>query len=160
MVAREQAPLQQTMIKRKPLKIRKVPSKGKKRRKKGEITKLKEKLWQLCRAIIIQRYGNDCYTCPAKGLQGANLQGGHFISSSICSVELRYSLDNIRPQCFSCNIHKSGNWLSYETHLKADGMDVEALKRRNEATKGIVYKREWFEDTISLYQKLLETTSS
>lgn len=140
-------------------KAKKTPSGGnfapKKRRKKTDLAKAKAKLWKLCKQIIFQRHGNDCYTCPSKNLQGSNCQLGHFISSSICSTELRYDLRNLRIQCFSCNIHKSGNWVEYEKHLKADGVDVEYLKRRNEETKGEQYRLDWYEEKIEHYEALL-----
>lgn len=111
-----------------PLK-RKAPLRKK---SKTPLTKLKDQLWQLCRAIIFKRYGNDCYCCGATGLAGSNRHLGHFIPSSVCSTELRYSLDNLRPCCYRCNIHLSGNWPAFEAHLISDGIDVEALKRRIE----------------------------
>lgn len=124
-------------------------------KKQASITKLKAKLWSLCRQIIFQRYGNTCYTCSATNLSGSNLQCGHFISSSVCSHELRYSLDNLRPQCFRCNINLRGNWPSYEQHLIRDGIDVEALKRRNEETKGKLYGRQWIIEQIALYETMI-----
>src|SRR5437588_614638 len=86
--------------------------------RKDTVGKLKIKLWQLCRAIIFKRYGNDCYPCGAVALIGGNLHLGHFIPSSVCSAELRYDLDNLRPSCYRCNIHLSGNWPAYEAHLR------------------------------------------
>lgn len=129
----------------------------KSRTKKTPLKKLKAHLWQLCREIQIKRYGSDCYTCPSKDLQGSNRHLGHFISSSICSTELRYSLDNLRVQCYSCNIHKSGNWLAYERHLLSDGIDVQELKDRNELTKGLMYREDWYENKIAEYTQLLST---
>jgi len=127
-----------------------------KRRKKGEITKLKAKLWALCRDIQIKQYGNTCYTCGAKDLKGANLHLGHFITSSLCSVEMRFHLENLRPQDYRCNIHLSGNWPAFETHLIQEGKNPQTLKDRNEATKGVVYPKQWFLDKITEYTKLLE----
>jgi hypothetical protein len=131
--------------------------KGNKRKKKSPLSKLKKELWQLCREIQIKRYGSDCYTCTAKDLKGSNRHLGHFISSSICSTELRYSLDNLRIQCYSCNIHKSGNWLAYEQRLrKEQGISfVEELKERNEKTKGGMFREDWYEQRIREYRELL-----
>lgn len=130
-----------------------------KRKPKPPLKKLKATLWQLCREIQIKRYGSDCYTCPAKALEGSNRHLGHFISSSICSTELRYSLDNLRIQCYACNIHKSGNWLAYERHLIADGIDVQELKDRNEKTKGGMYRDDFYIQKIAEYQSILNSLS-
>jgi hypothetical protein len=146
------------MLRRTPLK-RKTPLKrGTVRLKKARtdsVGKLKKKLWQLCRAIIIARYGNTCYTCGAAGLVGSNLHVGHFISSSVCSAEMRYDLANLRPQDYRCNIHLSGNWPAYEAHLIRDGIDVAELKRRNEQTKGMKADVLFYQAKIAEYSALL-----
>jgi len=123
---------------------------------KTPITKLKKKLWQLCRSIIIKRYGNTCYPCGAFGLSGSNLHIGHFIPSSVCSAAVRYDLENLRPSCYRCNIHLSGNWPAYEEHLKRDGIDVEALKQHNRDTQGMKADNVWYEAKISEYEGILE----
>lgn len=146
------------MQRKTPLKRKTPLRRGTKRLAKqrlDSIGKLKKQLWQLCRAIIISKYGSHCYTCPARELVGSNRHVGHFISSSVCSTELRYSLDNLRPQCYACNIHRSGNWPAFEAHLKADGIDVEDLKRRNEKTKYRKYDVVWYRGKIAEYQALL-----
>jgi 5-methylcytosine-specific restriction endonuclease McrA len=132
---------------------------GNKRKKKPQLKRLKEQLWKLCREIQIKRYGSDCYTCPSKALEGSNRHLGHFISSSICSTELRYDLDNLKIQCYACNIHKSGNWLAYENRLKREHGDafVQNLKERNEQTKGEMYRADWYEEKIKTYQTILES---
>lgn len=126
------------------------------RKKKTDLQRAKDKLWKLCKEITLKRYGNDCYTCPSKDLQGSNCQLGHFISSSICSAEMRYELRNLRIQCYSCNIHKSGNWPVFEKNLKRDGIDVDYLKRHNEETKGEQYDTIWYTEQIERYQLLLD----
>jgi hypothetical protein len=125
----------------------------KKRRKKGDITKLKEKLWQLCREIQKKKYGTICFTCKKFIEKGIHL--GHFITSSTCSVELRYDLNNLRPQCYHCNINLSGNWVAFEAALKEEGIDIEQLKVRNTATKGKPYPVEWFASQIETYKQLI-----
>lgn len=157
------------VMKRTPLK-RKTPLKAKKRlsarpkpkkavktrkkNKKPSMRQLKDKLWKECRRIIIERHGNNCFTCGNTNLSGSGLHCGHFISSSICSVEIRYSLENLRPQCYACNIHRSGNWVAFERNLLRDGIDVEALKQRNEDTKGLQYDSTWYLQKIEEYRKL------
>lgn len=121
---------------------------------KSELQKLKDKLWELCKQITRKRYGHNCYTCLSFV---EHPHTGHFISSSICSTELRYDLDNLRPQCYVCNIHKSGNWLAFEKRLIQDNGKkfVENLKKRNEKTKGLKYDVLWYKEKISEYEKLI-----
>lgn len=123
--------------------------------KKPTTSKLKKQLWALLREIAFIKYGTNCYTCGATSLVGSNRHLGHFITSSTCSVELRYSLDNLRPQCYRDNIHLSGAWMAFEAHLKADGIDVEALKQRNRDTIGKMYDRLWYEKKLIELSTLL-----
>ncbi len=147
------------------LKTRRLQSKGlkrpispKKRRKSGEITKLKKALWKLLRENAINTYGRTCFTCARESLEGGNCQLGHFITSSTCSTELRYDPRNLRIQCYHCNINLSGNWIAFERNLLRDGQDIAELKARNAATKGKVYTADWFRAQISNYEKLATQT--
>lgn len=117
------------------------------------VTKLKKQLWEECKRIIRARHGFTCYTCGAKT---DHPHTGHFIPSSICSAEMRYSLDNLRPQCFRCNIHLSGNWVAYEAHLIVDhGRDFpEQLKQKNRDTIGQQYDSLWYEAKLKEYQQI------
>lgn len=131
-------------------------------RGRSELKKAKETLWQLCRAITKKLYPHNCYTCGKFLTDGtADFHTGHFIPSSICSTELRYSLDNLRPQCSGCNVWKSGNWVAYEKHLIADKGEgyVRELKKRNEETKGKKYDIFWYQDMIHKYELFLKELS-
>ena len=147
-------PLKQTGFKKTTPKPKKRLKRKNKRSKTPSIRLLKQKLWKECRRIIINRHGNNCYTCASADLSGSGLHAGHFIPSSICSAEMRYDLENLRPQCFACNIHRSGNWVAYERHLIRDNIDVEALKQRNEDTKGEKYDHHWYSAKINEYKEL------
>lgn len=136
----------------------------KKRRKSGEITLLKKKLWQLCKEIvrkcsIIDSGALRCYTCPKGPLEPKNAHTGHFIASSLCSTEMRYNLANLAIQCYNCNINKSGNTLQFRLNLIRDhGAEfVDELWSRNEATKGQIFPTSWFKDKILQYTKILES---
>lgn len=145
-----------TPLKRKtPLRARapfKRHTKPKVKRKKSDLQKLKARLWTLCREVTRKRYGNTCFTCGKTGLEGSNWQTGHFVSSSICSTALRYDLKNLRPQCYNCNINKSGNWIAFEYNLQRDGVDVQELKSENERTKGLMYREDWYMSKIVEYE--------
>lgn len=139
-----------------PLRTKKRPTRqigGNKRKPKTDLKKLKEQLWELCRKIVKLRYPHRCYTCSKQLIDGtSDFHTGHFIPSSVCSVEMRYSLDNLRPQCSSCNVWKSGDWLSYETHLIQDGINPQTLKDRNQATKGLQYDTTWYRKKVEEYE--------
>ena len=148
------------MIKRTPLKRKTPLNRGKKALKssgklrkvgKQPISKLAKKLWELCRKIVKATYPHKCYTCGKTLIEGtADFHIGHFIPKSVCSTELKYSLDNLRPQCSACNIWKSGNWPAFEKHLIEDKGEqfVIDLKKRNIETKGLKYGYFWYEKEI------------
>lgn len=135
-----------------------------KRRKKGELTKLKLKLWELCkqitRSMCVQPDGTwICYTSGKTIVYPKDAHTGHCIPSSLCSVELRYDLKNLRVQSYDQNINKNGNPLQFERNLIRDHGQayMDDLWNRNEATKGKVYPKEWFETKINDYQLLLDS---
>ena len=137
-----------------------------KRRRKGKITKLKDRLWELCKAITRARYIQPdgtwiCYTSKKRILLAKNVHTGHFIAASLCSVELRYDLKNLRPQSYNENINHSGNALQFERNLIEDhGVEyVAELWLRNQLTKNKVYPPEWFSAKIQEYQSLLTELS-
>lgn len=127
------------------------------RKSKTPLAKAKDKLWELCKKITRLQYGNICYTCGKTGLEGSNWHTGHYITDSVCSAELSYALDNLRPQCYHCNINLSGNWPSFETNLLRDHgrKYIENLKKRNQATKGLKYDILWYQAKIQEYEALL-----
>lgn len=127
------------------------------RKSKTPLAKAKNKLWELCKQLTRDVYGNTCYTCGKGGLEGSNWHTGHFITDSICSAELSYDLRNLRPQCYHCNINLSGNWLAYEQRMRDEcGQEfIDELKTRNQATKGLKYDILWYQEKIKQYQELL-----
>lgn len=135
-----------------------------KRRKKSELTKGKEKLWELCKKITRKRYQREdglwtCYTSEVTLDEPSRVQTGHFIPSSLCSMELRYDLKNLRPQSFRENINHSGNPHQYRRNLIRDHGEeyVKELEERNEKTKGGNYGLFWIKQKIEEYEKLLKS---
>jgi hypothetical protein len=80
------------------------------RKSKSETRKTQDELWQHCRRITLKKYAepHTCFTCE-KPVSGSNRQLGHFIPNSVGGALLRYNLDNLRIQCYYCNINLGGN---------------------------------------------------
>ena len=134
------------------------------RRKKGELTKAKLRVWELCkqitRAECIKNHGKlVCYTSGKTLVFSKDAHTGHYITSSWCSIELRYDLKNLRVQSYDENINKNGNTLQFRENLIRDhGVEyVDELWTRNKATKGRPYLLQWFLDKESAYKALLST---
>lgn len=128
--------MRRTWIKRKtPLKRSKTRLR---KESKQSISKIQRDLWQLCKAIIRAKYGNTCYTCGKTGLEGSGWQTGHFIPKSVGGALLKYHLNNLRPQCYRCNINLSGNGaVFYKLLVEREGqMYVDTLfSLKNQTTK-------------------------
>ena len=143
-------------------KRKKSPSKRVKKKKAPSLRLLKNKLWAECKRIVRLRYQQPhntwrCYTCDNHLDAPVKAQTGHFIPSSVCSTEIRYDLDNLRVQCYRCNINLSGNWIEYEKRLnKEKGKDfTKQLKERNESTKNQMYRADWYTNKIEEYKQIL-----
>lgn len=129
------------------------------KKKPIKLSLLKNKLWEECKRIIRLRYIRPdgtwkCYTCDARLDIPSKAQTGHFIPSSVCSTEMRYDLGNLRVQCYRCNINMSGNWIEYEKRLNLEmGAEyTQTLKSRNESTKGLMYREDWYRMYIENYK--------
>lgn len=91
---------------------------------KQPISKIQNKLWDICRQIIKKKYGNVCYTCGKTGLEGSNWHTGHFIPKASCGAHLKYDLRNLRPQCYHCNLNLGGNGtLFYRNMIEREGRE-------------------------------------
>ena len=81
--------------------------------KKVPITRLKKKLWELCKQIVRKRDGPVCFICGKRGLEGSGWHTGHLNPSSVCGLYLRYDLRNLGSSCYNCNINLGGNGAAF-----------------------------------------------
>lgn len=79
------------------------------KKSKSSVSKIQRDIWELCKQIVRKQFGNECYTCGAKGLVGSNWHTGHLIPKASCGAYLKYDLRILRPQCYHCNINLGGN---------------------------------------------------
>lgn len=88
--------------------------------KKITITSVKKTLWEECRKFAKAKYvkdgGHFCFTC-SKPIEKANCQLGHFIPSSVGGALLRYHPENLKLQCYYCNINLGGNGSEFYRRL-------------------------------------------
>jgi hypothetical protein len=105
----EKAAKEKAKIKRKEKREKKALS------HKVLITKLDQVFSQYVR---ISRIGKDglvpCFTCEGK-YPWKQIQCGHFQSRRYLSV--RFNEDNCRPQCYACNVGKSGEQFRFGINL-------------------------------------------
>lgn len=123
--------------------------------KKPTPKQLKKKLWELCRKVMDTRYQAECYTCGRK-IEGSNKQLGHLIPSGTCGALLRYHLDNLRWQCYNCNINLGGNSAEFYRRMEAEKGTVFmnylfSLKNQSVKADEIFYQK-----LIKEYEELLK----
>ncbi len=123
-----------------------------KRKSKSPIRKVQDELWQECRRIVKERYiknncAHFCFTCD-KIIEGSNCQLGHFIPNSVGGALLRYNLDNLRLQCYYCNINLGGNGSEFYRRL--------VLEKGQEHVDKLFQLKGQTTKAIDHYLKLLE----
>jgi hypothetical protein len=135
---------------RKPRKIRKTVS------RKRTLSKIKKELEALQKKLVIKIFGNDCYTCPQKNLEGANCQLGHVPwprsdLGPMAKFDTRYT----RIQCFRCNINLGGNGAKAYERMQKGHIDLDYLRKESDKQKGKPVKISWYENKIAEYKKEL-----
>jgi hypothetical protein len=88
-----------------------------KKKSKQKISTLQVKLWNECKRIIREKYGNTCYTCGATNLSGSNWHTGHLFAKASLGAFLKYDLRVLRPQCYNCNINQGGRGADFYSKM-------------------------------------------
>lgn len=145
-------------------KFRKAPVRRKKASRKRvsakprtiPVSKLKKQLEALQKQVVIQLYGNSCFTCEATNLEGKNCQLGHVPwPRTDLSTKAKFSHEYTRIQCMVCNIHKGGAGAKAWVRMHAQGIDMDLLRENSDREKGKTVPRAWFEEKIAHYQQKL-----
>lgn len=85
--------------------------------KKESVSTWKKKAWVVFSKWVRERDNWTCYTCGKYGGVGtAYMHAGHFISRSANAT--LFSEDNVRAQCYYCNIRARGNVKEFSYRLK------------------------------------------
>lgn len=122
--------------------------------KKIPISRYRNKLWELCKSHARNKINSDrCFTCDRIGLSGSNQQTGHFIPSACGGALLRYHPNNLRIQCFHCNINLGSNGSEYYRRLVRD-------IGQKEVDKLFVLKERSISANTIFYQKMIELYTS
>jgi len=90
--------------------------------KKVTLSKIKKKYWEKLSRKVKEIHSNGegnciCFTCgsPLK-IGTSNCQAGHCYPQGAYPA-LRWNLDNIRPQCFNCNVIHHGRIHEFKEKL-------------------------------------------
>ena len=123
-------------------------------RKKGtqKVSILKRKLWTQFALFIKRRDNNICFTCGRKS-EGSGSHAGHFIPKSVGGLGLYFHEENVKAQCYNCNINLSGNQYIFGQKLGKDIVD-KLYKLKQQTTK---FSAEDYQSKIEHYTRLNNT---
>ncbi len=127
-----------------------------KRKSKSEIRKIQDKLWQLCRELTFEKYGDTCYTCNATGLKKQNRQCGHMWAKASLGAYLKYDLRVLRPQCYRCNINFGGNGAVFYKKVLEEIGEEEMQKLEQDRNK-IVNAKDHYLKLIEEYESTINS---
>jgi len=110
-------------------------------KKQKTLSKLKKDLWKVFALYIKLKYSIDneytkCFTCDAPLKIGtSNCQAGHYYTKKGYPA-LYFNENNVRPQCYHCNINLSGNTVIFgerlENEIGTDQMEHLKILRHNQ----------------------------
>lgn len=120
--------------------------------KKKSISQLKKKLWNIFSQYIRKRDKGICFTC-GRYAEGSGYHAGHFIQKSVGGIGLYFHPDNVRGQCYNCNINLGGNQYIFGQKL-GEKKAKELYAMKGKVTKWTV---EDYEEKIKEYQEKLST---
>ncbi len=139
--------------------------KMKKKPSKKKLTTLSNKLWTLISRYVRMYYADEwgmvnCYTCSERMFWSRSgrqedvgwAQAGHCFTQGAHKAT-KFDLDNIRPQCYKCNINNGGQGAIFRGNLQREhGMEwVNALERKaKQSYRGDAF---WLEEQIKIYKE-------
>ena len=125
------------------------------KKSKQSISKIQRDIWEQCRRIVFERDNIDgkidCYTCPAKDLQGSNRQLGHVpYPKATLSAFLKYDLRLLKYQCMRCNCHMGGMGAeAYRRMLEENGQEfMDQLQKDRQVS---VKAMDWYLQLLEKY---------
>lgn len=130
---------------------------GERKKKSESVSVLKKKLDEVYSLYIRNKYADsdglvECYTCEVKK-PVKEMQNGHFYSRAKNST--RWEDDNCRPQCYSCNVAKKGNYIVYTEKMQQELGEEKYQALKDLANSTFQVKSLWLQEQIAFYKKLL-----
>ena len=125
-----------------------------KKKSKSPLKKAEDALWELCKQITRKRWGNSCYTCPAKNLGGRNWQTGHMWAKAALGAYMKYDLRILKPQCLLCNLRRGGMGAQFYANMLRE-IGPEAMEKLEQDRN--VYRKSFdhYLMLIEEYKKIL-----
>ena len=125
------------------------------------ITWLTKELDRVFSQFIRLKYSNKegvvfCYTC-GHFTHYKKIHAGHFISRWYKAT--RWNENNVRPQCFMCNIYKKGDSVKFRINLIQEIGEKEVEKMEDESARFIkrgAVEKEWMEQKINYYKQQIK----
>lgn len=132
----------------------------KKTKKQPTLGKLKTQFWDVFSLYIKKKYTKDgilkCYTCGAELVIGtSNCQGGHYYTKKGFPA-LYFHENNVRTQCYHCNISLGGNVNIFREKLLQE-IGEEGIRELDEKRHGqIKITKSEYLNLISIYKEKIK----
>ena len=126
-------------------------------KKEKSLPKLKAELWKWFSLFIKLKYSKDyeycnCYTCGQRIKIGTlNCQAGHYYTKKGYSA-LYFDENNVRPQCYHCNINLSGNTVIFGEKLEQEIGSEEMNRLKEHRHDSIKLMKYDYLDLIDIYK--------
>lgn len=125
------------------------------------LSKLKEELWTQVSIYVRLSASVDgyceCYTCgavkPWRALTNG-IQAGHLFRRG--RLATRFDLDNIRCQCYECNVIKNGNYTVFHKKAIAEMGLKKHMQLYNKSLLTVKLTRSNYETETDLYKEMNE----
>ncbi len=119
---------------------------------KEKLSALKKKADSVFSLYIRLRDGGRCYTCGCvKDIK--QMQAGHYITRQC--LALRYDCANVNTQCYSCNVCKHGDMVTYREKLIADYGEAVVKHLENRRYESVKYTAEDYHNIIDYFREQL-----
>lgn len=142
------------------IKAQKKAVKSVKKPKPRTMKSIEKELWELCRQIrytLDNKDGRiDCYTCRAWDIQSSNRQLGHCRPKGACHAWGKYNLDNLRFQCYKCNINWGGMGSEFRRRLIEENGEAYVTDFERQDSQTIVNARDHYLLLIEQYKLQLK----
>lgn len=93
-----------------------------------------------------------CYTCP-KSAPIKSMQNGHYVSRSV--RKLRWEPNNMRPQCYGCNVMHHGQPITFRENLLKELGEEYVSNLENLRHELFNPSDEWLSQQIQSYTHLI-----
>lgn len=121
--------------------------------KNWTLGKWKKEFWKTFSEWVRKSGKGICFTCGIKK-EWKEQQAGHFKPAGSCGLAIYFHEDNVKCQCYRCNINLQGN--QYEFGIRLGEKKVKELEKIAREKKDLKYSARDYLNLINKYKQKLK----